>query len=152
VAEADRAGERLFRQVDDVSPQTWDDPVRGLISFRTLFASEETGTAGLTTGVAELRPGGRLELHRHSATEIYYVLEGHGVTSVDGRTMPVGTGSSVFIPGGAWHGIRNTGAAALRFIYTLAADGMADVHYDFGPGEPGPQGQSAPGGRRRTDL
>ena len=38
---------------------------------------------------------------------------------------------TVFIPGSAEHGIRNTGAMTLRFFYALAADAFTDIEYVF---------------------
>jgi quercetin dioxygenase-like cupin family protein len=40
-------------------------------------------------------------------------------------------GSAVFIPGGAEHGVRNTGAGILRLLYAFAADSFAEVEYEF---------------------
>jgi quercetin dioxygenase-like cupin family protein len=117
---------------DGGRPEAWDDPTRGRIRFRTVFSSEETATTGLTAGLAEMAPGGRLNVHRHEPAEVYHVLEGQGTVFLDGEVHPVRAGSAVFIPGSAWHGIRNTGDSALRFHYVLQADGMADVEYDFG--------------------
>jgi mannose-6-phosphate isomerase-like protein (cupin superfamily) len=122
----------LVRAADEGAPEEWDDPTRGRIGFRTLFSHEETATSGLTTGTAELAPGGHLNRHRHPPAEVYRILGGEGVASLDGVDHPVAAGDSVFIPGGAWHGIRNTGEVPLTVFYVLAADGMQDVAYDFG--------------------
>ncbi len=119
------------RRVQDVRTESWDDPVRGRLGFRTLFSSEETGTSTLTSGVAELEAGGLLAVHRHAAPEVYYVLEGNGVMTLGDREQEVSAGSSVAIPGDLRHGIRNPGPATLRFFYVLAADGMGDVEYRF---------------------
>jgi mannose-6-phosphate isomerase-like protein (cupin superfamily) len=122
----------LVRAQDEGRSEVWDDETRGRIGFRTLFSREETATSGLTTGTAEVPPGGGLSAHRHPPAEVYRILEGEGVTTLDGVEHAVAAGDSVFIPGDVWHGIRNTGAAPLRLFYVLAADGMADVGYDFG--------------------
>lgn len=119
------------RQVEDVHTETWDDPVRGRLGFRTLFSSEETGTSTLTSGVAELERGGLLAAHRHTAAEVYLVLEGHGVVTLGDREQEVFAGSAVSIPSDLLHGIRNAGSETLRFFYVLAADGMDDVEYRF---------------------
>jgi len=119
------------RAVPAVAAETGDDAARGSLSFRTLFSREETATRDLTAGVAELGAGGRLAEHRHSASEVYYVLSGRGVLTLDGEDQVVSAGTSVFIPGDVPHGIRNDGPAQLRFFYVLAAHGMADVHYHF---------------------
>jgi mannose-6-phosphate isomerase-like protein (cupin superfamily) len=127
----DDAGNGSVRQVQDAETETWDDPVRGRLSFRTLFSSETTGTSTLTSGVAELQAEGLLAVHQHAAAEVYYVLEGRGVVTLGDRELEVVAGSSVSIPGALPHGIRNTGADPLRVFYVLAADGMGDVEYDF---------------------
>lgn len=45
------------------------------------------------------------KLHYHKiATELYYVLEGEGVVTVDGEDHPVHKGSLVHIPPGVVHG------------------------------------------------
>jgi quercetin dioxygenase-like cupin family protein len=117
---------------DGGRPESWDDPTRGRIDFRTLFSREETATSRLTAGVAELAPDARFNVHRHPPPETYHVLEGQGIVTLDGVEHQVVQGSAVFIPGNAWHGIRNTGRSRLRLYYVLQADGMGDVEYDFG--------------------
>ena len=109
----------------------WDDPVKGLISWRTLFSGDQTPTNALTAGVAELEPGGCLGLHRHTPPEIYYVLEGSGIVTLDGAEHKVTTGAAVFIPGDCEHGIRNDGAAPLRLLYAFAVDAFSQVEYRF---------------------
>ena len=109
----------------------WDDPVKGRVSWRTLFSGGTTPTEALTAGVAELQPGDRLGLHRHTPPEIYYVLEGSGIVTLDGVEHPVGAGAAVFIPGDCEHGIRNDGAAPLRFLYAFAVNSFGTVEYRF---------------------
>ena len=123
----------------DVEPEHWSDPVRGEIAFRTLFSADRTPTEAMTAGVAELPPGGRLGSHRHPPAEIYHVLEGDGVVTLDGREQHVGAGTAVFIPGGSEHALRNTGTTLLRVFYVLAVDAMGDVGYRFAadPTDPG---------------
>lgn len=121
----------LIRNIEDVTPEAWDDPVRGDVSFRVLFSADRTSTSSLYTGVSELAPGGRLGLHRHAQAEFYYVVEGSGVVVVDGVEHPVAAGSAVFIPGDAEHGSRNTGDGPFRVVYAFATDSMDDVVYRF---------------------
>ncbi len=124
--------------VEAEAPQdSWDDPVRGRLSFRTLFSQGLTPTAGLTCGVTELGPGDWLGLHRHAPPEVYYVFAGAGILSLDGREITVGAGSAVFIPGMAEHGIRQTGSEILRLFYAFPVDSFDGVEYLF---------NAAPGG------
>jgi len=39
-------------------------------------------------GVAEFRPGEWLGLHRHAPPEVYYVVAGAGLMSLEGREIP----------------------------------------------------------------
>ncbi len=115
---------------DDVAATHWDDPERGRIGFRTLLGGDGP-TGAFTAGVAELEPGGWLARHRHAPPELYHVLEGEGVVTVDGTEHPVRAGTLVHIPGDAEHGVRNTGTDRLRFFYTLAAPAFDEVEYHF---------------------
>jgi oxalate decarboxylase/phosphoglucose isomerase-like protein (cupin superfamily) len=58
-------------------------------------------------------------------------LEGTGSVTVDGRTRPVGPGTSVFIPGNALHSCENRGEGDLRFAYVFPADSFEEVEYVF---------------------
>jgi quercetin dioxygenase-like cupin family protein len=111
----------------------WDDAVRGKVTWRTLLSGDRTPTAEMTLGVTELGPGqpDPFQLHRHEATEIYYVLEGSGVVNIDGVEQPLRAGSSVFIPGNTLHGARNVGDDPLRLVYVFAADSFSDIEYVF---------------------
>lgn len=122
---------QLVTTIEDRELEQWDDPVRGRLGFRTLFSGDTTPTRELTTGLAVLPVGGWLGLHRHTAAETYYVLEGRGVVRLEGHEYPVRSGSTAFLPGNAEHGISNTGATELRVVYAFAAHAMTDIHYRF---------------------
>ncbi len=109
----------------------WDDEEHGRVQWRTLFSAGLTPTETLTAGVAEIDPSGLLVLHHHTPPEIYFILAGEGIVSIDGQEQRVGPNTGVFIPGGALHGIRNGGASTLRFFYAFAVDSFADVEYIF---------------------
>ena len=123
--------EPLVVDLQDLSREGWDDPVKGRIGWRTLFSGDTTPTEALTAGVAEVEPGGWLGLHRHTPAEIYFVLEGQGVVTLDGVEREVHAGSAVFIPGDCAHGIRNPHPRPLRLLYVFAVDSFAEVEYRF---------------------
>ena len=118
-----------------VDREGWDDAIRGKVEWSTLLSGDRSPTSQLTLGVAELGPGQPAPFlpHRHAQAEAYYVLSGEGVVHLDGVEHAVRAGSSVFIPGGVWHGARNSGSGELRLLYVFAADSFSDVHYDFPP-------------------
>lgn len=112
---------------EEACPQeSWDDAVRGKVRWRTLRSK-------LTFGVAELGPGQPHPFlpHRHEPTEVYFISAGEGIVSLDGVEHAVRAGSSEFIPGGVWHGARDTGSGVLRLLYVFAADSFSDVQYVF---------------------
>src|SRR3712207_3597403 len=114
--------------------ETWPaDQVgeRGTVWWKTLISAGVTPSDALTLGVARVPAGGALRLHRHTQAEVYLVLEGTGVVTVDDVRRPVGPGDAVFLPGDALHGVECTGAEDLRLAYVLAADGFEDVEYVF---------------------
>ena len=121
----------LVTRDQDCRRDAWDDPVKGRIGWRTLFSADATQTNSLTAGVAEVEPGGWLGLHRHSPAEIYYVIEGRGIVTVDGVEHEVSPGSAVFIPADAEHSVRNDGSATLRFVYVFPVDSFGEVEYRF---------------------
>ncbi len=125
--------EAVIRREAQCELERWDDPVRGAVSWRTLFSGDRTPTSELTMGVAELPPGiaGPGSPHRHTQPEVYYILAGHGTVWVDGETHDVSEGSAVFIPGDAPHYARNTGSGVMRLLYVFAVDSFAEVEYEF---------------------
>jgi len=123
--------EPLVIQEADVTRDAWADPVKGVLGFRTLFSGGTTTTQTLTAGIADLNPDGWLGLHRHTAAEVYYVVEGQGIVTLDGVDHPVFAGTAVHIPSDAEHGIRNIGQTPLRFFYAFAVDSFDDVIYRF---------------------
>ena len=115
----------------DVEPGLWDDPIRGLVAFRTLICSRRTATRSMTSGVADLPTNGWLGRHRHTPAELYYVLDGTGVVVLDGVEHGVRGGSVIFIPSQVEHGLHNVGLTTLRFFYVFALDSFDDIDYRF---------------------
>jgi mannose-6-phosphate isomerase-like protein (cupin superfamily) len=110
----------------------WDDPVRGKASWFTFFSSDITPTNGMSAGIAEIPPGGgSLNPHRHEPPEIYFIVEGTGILTIDGVEQVVTAGSAVFIPGNAEHGLRNESGLGLKLLYVFPTDRFADVVYRF---------------------
>ena len=109
----------------------WDDELHGRIQWCTLFSAGRTPTEALTAGVAEIMPGNQLKVHRHAPPELYYVLAGKGVVTIDGVEYLVSADTAVFIPGNAAHGLRNTGQTTLRFFYAFAVNSFSEVEYIF---------------------
>lgn len=85
--------------------------------IRELMHPDVHGSHRQSLAEATLPPGRRTRVHRHGRTEeIYYVLQGGGVITVDDEEQPVGRGDAVLIPPGSWHHITNTGVVDLIFL------------------------------------
>jgi quercetin dioxygenase-like cupin family protein len=121
----------IVLQENDAVPETWNDPTRGSLAFRTLFGGRGSRTRHLTGGVAELEPDGWLGMHSHAPAEIYYLIQGVALLQLDDAEHLLGTGSAVFIPGGTEHGLTNVGTTPVRLFYMLAAESFDQVEYTF---------------------
>jgi uncharacterized cupin superfamily protein len=127
----------VITRVEERPRERWDDPTRGSVSWFTLFSRDITPTDSMTAGIAELAPGGgSLTPHRHSQPEIYYILDGTGLVTIDGRETVVTKGSAVFIPGDAAHCLQNNSDADLKLLYVFPTDAFSDVVYRFPEEQP----------------
>ena len=102
--------------------ETWPDEEiakKGLAHWKTLVSGDVTQSEALTMGIAKIPPNEALREHRHLQEEIYLVLEGTGSVTIDGKTRPVGPGTSGFIPGNVVHSCENTGEGDLRCAYVF---------------------------------
>jgi mannose-6-phosphate isomerase-like protein (cupin superfamily) len=85
--------------------------------IRELMHPDVHGNRRQSLAEATLRPGRTTRTHRHAGTEeIYYILQGEGLISVDDEEQSVGRGDAVLIPPGCWHCITNTSAVDLVFL------------------------------------
>lgn len=74
--------------------------------------------SAMTAGSLRLKPGMSPHApHQHPEEEIMVVTEGTGEISVDGKPMPVASGSMMYCAAGTLHGIVNTGKSPLLFYY-----------------------------------
>jgi mannose-6-phosphate isomerase-like protein (cupin superfamily) len=91
----------------------------GITSY--LLASPRTSRAKhLTTTLVLIEPGGEQRVHRHTPEQVYFVLDGSGLMTVEAETQRVGPGDCVFVPSEAPHGIRNEGPGVLRYFSAAA--------------------------------
>jgi mannose-6-phosphate isomerase-like protein (cupin superfamily) len=65
---------------------------------------------------AIVKPGQTSRPHSLRTSEVYYVLEGQGLMTIDNESAPVGPGDTVYIPPDAVQFIQNAGDADLVFL------------------------------------
>jgi mannose-6-phosphate isomerase-like protein (cupin superfamily) len=63
-----------------------------------------------------LKPGSGIGYHVQKEDEIYYVLSGRGVMTLDGKAVEVGPGTAVLTRTGSSHGLKQTGTEDLVII------------------------------------
>jgi mannose-6-phosphate isomerase-like protein (cupin superfamily) len=63
-----------------------------------------------------LKPGSGIGYHEQTEDEIYYVLSGRGIMTLDGKQVEVGPGTAVLTRTGSSHGLRQTGADDLVIL------------------------------------
>lgn len=87
------------------------------------------GLEGLGCSLVILPPGkAACPLHRHHASdELFFILEGEGVTRLDDETLPVRAGDLVAAPTGKEaHQIINTGNGELRYL-AISTENATDI-------------------------
>jgi mannose-6-phosphate isomerase-like protein (cupin superfamily) len=68
-----------------------------------------------------LKPGSGIGYHEQKEDEIYYVLSGRGVMTLDGKAVEVGPGTAILTRPGSSHGLKQTGAEDLVVMINYEA-------------------------------
>lgn len=85
--------------------------------IRELLAYRNSSLRLQSLAEARLSPGRSTTPHRHrESEEIYFLLQGQGLMTVEQEQQPVREGDAIAILPGQWHQIKNTGNCQLRFL------------------------------------
>lgn len=114
----------------DHASETWSDPARGSIAWKTLISGDVTASDTLVCGIAIMGAGDTFALHSHAEPELYFGIEGEVTVQVDGTPHRLRPGVALFIPGNAVHGVLRADQP-VRWFYTFAADAFSDITYSF---------------------
>ena len=116
----------------DRAIEEWSDPARGKLIWRTFISGDITSSSQMSAGLAELEPRhGELVPHRHAQPEIYHIIEGTGILTLEDVEQSVSVGTCIYIPGDVRHGIRNESETVLKIFYVFPTDKFSDVVYRF---------------------
>ena len=86
-------------------------------SICELMHPEQHSNSKQSLAQAIVSPGQETQLHYHAATEeLYHILQGNGLMTIDEETFTVETGDTLCIPPNSSHKIRNTGDTDLIFL------------------------------------
>jgi mannose-6-phosphate isomerase-like protein (cupin superfamily) len=118
----------------DVREALRDQPHPSKIAREADFAREQVaphGGTGTTTAYPffadepgldfvfrkrALHPGAAIGLHQHTHDEIYYVLSGKGLYTLDGRDQDIGPGDVLLTRTGSTHATRQVGSEDLVLL------------------------------------
>ncbi len=82
-----------------------------------LLVSEKTcNSKNLSITLVEMEPGGVQHIHSHEPEQMYSILEGQGLMTVDGEQQSVSPGDTIFFESFAEHGLENTGGTTLKYL------------------------------------
>jgi mannose-6-phosphate isomerase-like protein (cupin superfamily) len=89
---------------------------RDAITSYLLVSARTCNAENLAITIVEMETGGFQNLHSHEPEQMYYILDGQGLITVDGEERPVQAGDCIFFPTYAEHGLQNTGEGVLRYL------------------------------------
>ncbi len=71
---------------------------------------------GYSLAHGTLAPGKRSKRHVLASSEVYYFIAGQGRLVVDGRTVSVEAGTTVYVPPGGTQSLENVGQNPIEFL------------------------------------
>jgi len=84
---------------------------------KALAAPENTGTKRVDFRISRYAPAAYVQEHVHAIQEqVYYVLEGQGVLTLDDDKHLMEPHDYVYVPPGVRHSFTNTGTSGLVFL------------------------------------
>lgn len=82
----------------------------------------------LTATWVRVEPAAAQAVHSHDPEQVYVIVAGEGLMTVDGEERPVSAGDLIHVPSNADHGIENTGGETLEYVSAATpAFPMAEV-------------------------
>jgi quercetin dioxygenase-like cupin family protein len=120
-----RSSNAFIEQMARVPWQEFPGHFGGALS-KMLVGPGNSGSARIDFRISRYAPAAHVAEHAHQVQEqIYYVLEGEGVLTVDGEPRLMRAHDYVYLPPGVRHGFTNTGLESLVFfVVTTPAEDM----------------------------
>ena len=103
----------IISEYKDIEPYTTKDDSQ----IRELIHPNTQGNKTQSLAEAIVQPGQKTITHRHlKSEEIYYILSGQGMMTVNKDIFPVNDQDSICILPGSSHCIENTGTTPLHIL------------------------------------
>ena len=113
----------FVEQMARVAWQEFPGHFGGALS-KALVGPENSGSARIDFRISRYAPNAYVQEHAHKVQEqVYYVLEGEGILTLDKQEHLMRAHDYVYVPPGVRHSFTNTGLAGLVFlVVTTPAD------------------------------
>jgi mannose-6-phosphate isomerase-like protein (cupin superfamily) len=124
-----KSGAPFVRNIADIPWQEFPGHHGGALS-KALVRPETCGAARIDHRISCYAPMAHVEEHTHKVQEqVYHVLEGEGLLTLDDERRVLRRHDFVFVPPGVRHSVTNTGLVPLVFLVvtTPVEDGEAPV-------------------------
>lgn len=103
----------MIRNSDEIRPYVTKDSS----IIKEIFHPDNSKVKSQSLALAVVSAGKATLLHSHRISEeIYFVLEGEGIISLDGKESRIKKHDSILIMPGKKHFVRNTGHIDLKFL------------------------------------
>ena len=90
---------------------------KGTVTIRHILGDNELNGKCKLYAQVTIAPGAVLGVHpHHNETETYYILQGKGLYTDNGKEYEVKAGDITFCEDGSSHGLANTGSKELVFM------------------------------------
>jgi quercetin dioxygenase-like cupin family protein len=121
--------------------------------LRRALVDSAAGSVHQELVVAELEPGGRVDLHLHAFEEAFYVLEGELVFEGAGSNEQLAADDYVFVERGVVHALRNESGSPARWLEVSGPQpGGALEDTVFTDSHPLPEGVETPYRKDHFDV
>ena len=135
-------GESAVIAIDDQTSWWQPVPANGYASV-VISPRNVRSVHRFSFGTQIVPPGGMIRLHAHDASEeLLYVLEGHGIATVEGIEYPMKPGTTLYLGHNQSHTFLNTGEQNMKWLWYFMPGGLEDFFAQIG--RPRAKGESAP--------
>ena len=120
----------FVKNFNSISSQEWktSEKYPGA-RWKYLVDADFYGSKGVSSGFAEVLPGGKLTLHHHAPDEIYIVTNGSATLNKDGELEEIKKGDVVYISNNAKHALKNNTGEIFGFYWLFPTDRFKEVEY-----------------------
>jgi len=103
----------------------WIEPPQHFGAYSKMLVNpDNSSTRYFDFRLSLYQPKSHVENHVHEYAEhVYYILQGRGLITLDGKAYVVGAHEAIFIPPGVVHSLSNTGLENLLFIVVTVPAG-----------------------------